>query len=58
MQTRQDADAPVIGGFVSDPAQSAAAVTSGCCGEPASGPVELELAELDLDDTGSGCCGG
>ncbi|MEU4408108.1 hypothetical protein AB0F88_26620 [Streptosporangium sp. NPDC023963] len=58
MQTRQDEDTTVAGGFIAAPAPEATAVASGCCGEPASGPAELELIDLDSDDTGSGCCGG
>ncbi|GAA3017068.1 hypothetical protein [Streptosporangium longisporum] len=58
MTTRSDEDTPATGGPVTDPAQQTAAVTSGCCGDPVSGPVEPDLTELDLDDTASGCCGG
>ncbi|WP_405150443.1 hypothetical protein OG589_17705 [Sphaerisporangium sp. NBC_01403] len=50
------------GGFISGTAQDAAAVATGCCGEPASGPAaapaELVLLKLaEEEDSGSGCCG-
>ncbi|MET8155523.1 hypothetical protein ABZT47_04050 [Sphaerisporangium sp. NPDC005289] len=57
MNRQQDTEDRVVGGFITDPELDVDAGASGCCGEPASGPVEIELVDLGPEDSASGCCG-
>ncbi|WP_204017888.1 hypothetical protein [Sphaerimonospora thailandensis] len=57
MNRRQDTEERVTGGFISGSPQDSGAAATGCCGEPASGPVEITVTEADLEHASGSCCG-